>query len=368
MKYLFFGLPSPKQSSIEPANQETLNIQMSILKAIGIILVVIGHKQINWRLLPIYSFHMPLFFFISGYFYKEKYDNSHFLFIRKKIKSLLLPYYFYNVIFLIITISVNSIFSISLGKNVTAFNFFVEPFITGHQYYFFLAAWFVPQLFVVQIVYNHLNPIFKKVGARYPLKFCFFVVLALSAIYFSNKGFNKNPIFLVISRTCFGMLFYFLGSFFKSHLERYNIFTSGHLAIIIAMQWLMLHNFKSLHYSMLRADFNTHIYLPILSSITGIYFCLFVSKSLSLFLKNNDILVKIGNNSFHIMAGHILVFFCFSYMALKLTGGDLHDLHNIWYSYDNNKYWFIYVSGGVLIPTAMALLIKKTLCFLRRFY
>lgn len=31
-------------------------------------------------------------------------------------------------------------------------NLFIEPFITGHQFVYNLAAWFVPALFLVEVV------------------------------------------------------------------------------------------------------------------------------------------------------------------------------------------------------------------------
>ena len=50
-----------------------INYQFLILQAIGIILVVLGHKggislATDW--FAPYSFHILLFIFISGYFYK----------------------------------------------------------------------------------------------------------------------------------------------------------------------------------------------------------------------------------------------------------------------------------------------------------
>lgn len=48
-----------------------MNNKMNILKAIGIITVVIGHTWSNvFAWFPTYSFHMALFMFISGYFFK----------------------------------------------------------------------------------------------------------------------------------------------------------------------------------------------------------------------------------------------------------------------------------------------------------
>ena len=56
------------------------DVQISILQCLAIIFVVVGHRGgINllneW--FPINSFHMPLWFFISGYLYKV--DESGFL-------------------------------------------------------------------------------------------------------------------------------------------------------------------------------------------------------------------------------------------------------------------------------------------------
>ena len=42
---------------------------IDLLKGIGIILVLLGHLPINGIMhMLIYSFHMPLFFFCSGFF------------------------------------------------------------------------------------------------------------------------------------------------------------------------------------------------------------------------------------------------------------------------------------------------------------
>jgi acyltransferase len=67
-------------------------------KAIGIVLVVVGHSwsasSVGVRL--IYGFHMPLFFFVSGALLKDSSLNSRWLqFVQKQVKSLLIPYLFF---------------------------------------------------------------------------------------------------------------------------------------------------------------------------------------------------------------------------------------------------------------------------------
>jgi len=69
---------------------------IDIMKGIGILLVIIGHMQkiVNPVVLTIiYSFHIPLFYFVSGLLYNEKNDRMNFKQYTKKIAcSLLYPY------------------------------------------------------------------------------------------------------------------------------------------------------------------------------------------------------------------------------------------------------------------------------------
>ena len=70
---------------------------MSILKGIGIVLVVIGHTHCPDILHDfIYLFHMALFYFVAGYFFKEKYLESPKTFLIKKVKRLYLPWLMYG--------------------------------------------------------------------------------------------------------------------------------------------------------------------------------------------------------------------------------------------------------------------------------
>lgn len=63
-------------------------------KALGMLLVIIGHSQfVNEPLLRfIYGFHMPLFFLISGYFGRVKEGETFGAFVNKNAWQLLVPY------------------------------------------------------------------------------------------------------------------------------------------------------------------------------------------------------------------------------------------------------------------------------------
>lgn len=65
------------------------NPAITYLKALGIILMVIGHSGIEQHVKDfIYMFHMPLFFFASGFCFNDKNLSSPKLYVQNKLKSI----------------------------------------------------------------------------------------------------------------------------------------------------------------------------------------------------------------------------------------------------------------------------------------
>ena len=63
---------------------------IDLTKVLAIFLVTIGHSVVGPIKDLIYSFHMPLFFFISGFFL-SKYFSTPLQFAKKRAILLLLP-------------------------------------------------------------------------------------------------------------------------------------------------------------------------------------------------------------------------------------------------------------------------------------
>jgi acyltransferase len=115
---------------------------IDIAKAIGIILVYIGHCDLNYKsplFLWIYSFHMPLFFFISGFLFKFhsqlSYDKIGKILYNKAI-SLLIPYLFFSII--------QSITFILF--NIPLHNWIIKGWGTN-------PLWFLPVLFLIEVLH-----------------------------------------------------------------------------------------------------------------------------------------------------------------------------------------------------------------------
>lgn len=126
----------------------------------AIILVVLGHVftrigtlQIEKFLqIEIYSYHMPLFFFISGYVFKVR-NEKLFDSTMRKIHNLLIPMFIFYIIYALFIL-----IKILLGKSTLIFTFelIVNTLMMTSQS-FFSAYWFLPVLFCTQMLFESLH-------------------------------------------------------------------------------------------------------------------------------------------------------------------------------------------------------------------
>ncbi len=84
------------------------DVTIDILKGIGILAVIVGHLTSFGRQF-IFSFHMPLFFIVSGYLFSSKPLKAS---LKSDFKRLVLPYCFTAITI----IAAYSIVSLMLGK------------------------------------------------------------------------------------------------------------------------------------------------------------------------------------------------------------------------------------------------------------
>ena len=76
---------------------------LDLAKGIGIILVIAGHciKLSHWSCQLIFAFHMPLFFFLSGFTFSTK--DSFGTTVFKKSKTLIVPFLAFFTLGLVMT-------------------------------------------------------------------------------------------------------------------------------------------------------------------------------------------------------------------------------------------------------------------------
>lgn len=138
--------------------------ELNILKGIAILLVVIGHSfpnDFNGNFIYeyihkfIYSFHMPVFFFISGFFAFKIYDKNFkpLEFIKNKFKRLIIPYISFSIMALIIKVSIDYIQNIHIDIDNIIYGIFINPYENP-----MMSLWFLYTLFIIFV----LSVLFRK--------------------------------------------------------------------------------------------------------------------------------------------------------------------------------------------------------------
>lgn len=130
---------------------QSRNVTLDIAKGIGICLVVLGHIQ-NPTQTYIYGFHMPLFFILSGMFFKEKYLDESVKYIKSRFQRLLLP-------FLLINIFAYFVFPHEIAPWWRMFGLVAA---IDYPNSMLGAVWFLKSLFVVSLMYYVYLSIYRK--------------------------------------------------------------------------------------------------------------------------------------------------------------------------------------------------------------
>ena len=344
--------------------------EINILKALAIMLVVSGHLEFSLLgIFPPYSFQIALFFFISGCLFKDKYLNSVTEFFERRIKSLLVPYFWYNLFYMCVTILIAKLTGKFWGMPLSFKNFFITPFLNGHQFDLSCPLWFVTQLFMTLITFLYLMRFFSNATKNKFIHLAIFTLIGLLAIPV-RKIFPMTPLILVVIRTMMSLFFVYIGYYYTHYIkDNYNIFTPkwfGEIVILQSILWLFNRDFTPEHgiglsYILVWGRFDDQLFVPILTSLTGIWASLFTVKILYPYLKNVKFIQDIGNVTYHIMANHLLVMYLITAVFLKLHGMPISERanHDIYWIYNPIQTTYLYFVITMVATTYIGVGLKK---------
>lgn len=267
---------------------------IDISKGIGIILVLIGHVSQNQYINSfIYSFHMPLFFIISGYLYNDKPK-----YIRKKIKSILIPYLFLAIISFIYWYFIERYLR---EQDIKPLNAFFNIWLAkggDTNYVFNVALWFLPCLFVTELIFHFLIKRIKNTRVLFLIIFLFSIIgYGYARFEFIRLPFGIDIAFIAIGFYFLGYLWRYNGEkFFKqSNLNTIKKIIISCLCFIIVTIISLLGN--SMDMNNLKYPIYPLIYLtPIIAT--------FMIYLISNMLNKDRILSYIGANTLIIMGIH----------------------------------------------------------------
>ena len=191
-------------------------------RGIAIILVVMGHictgipGLVKW----IYSFHMPLFFLISGYLQEGKEYGRFTSYLKKKAGALLYPYYIFAVLGTLGTVMyVRNREVISQTIISRVFGITTESNAIG-------AIWFLMVLFEVEI----LDYAIVKVRQKWVVPICGVIGSMLMAFSL------EIPFMMHLTFT--GIVFFNIGKLLKKHYR--NFASSQNMeCILIVFFWIL---------------------------------------------------------------------------------------------------------------------------------
>lgn len=344
--------------------------EMNVLKALAILLVVSGHLEFSLLgIFPPYSFQLALFFFISGCLFKDKYLNEVSTFVERRIKSLLVPYFWYNLFYMGVTILIAKLTGKFWGMPLSFKNFFVTPFLNGHQFDLSCPLWFVTQLFMTMITFLFLFRALNAVTKNKYVHLAFFTVLGVLAIPF-QKLFAVTPVMLVVIRTMFSMFFVYLGYFYTHFIkDNYNIFTPKWFEAVFVLQsilWMFNRDYDPSHgiglsYVLVWARFDDQLFVPVITSLTGIWASLFVVKILYPYVKDIKFIQDMGRVTYHIMANHLLVMYIITAIFLHIHGIPVSERanHDIYWIYNPVQTTYLYFVITMVSTTYAGVFLKK---------
>lgn len=285
---------------------------IDIARAFAIIFIVLGHVIVHSNHTAfiykfLYSFHIALFFIISGYCFKVKKEESFFQLFKNKFLRTMLPFFIWAVLFLIPYFIFGSGVDSSLNTG-SSFDFksLILNILYGNGNNQALkqntSLWFLPALFTTQLVYYFIIRFIN----RYPkTKILVGILIFLIGWITSNLKF----IFPWGINTVLNIgIFFYLGYIFKSSnlFDRnsfiYNkkmIFLLGIIGIISCFG-----NYATV------SCFNYDYGYYILSIISGICFSIIVIY-ISFLINNNRCLEFIGRKTMAILIFHKLIIVVF---------------------------------------------------------
>lgn len=185
------------------------------IKGVLIILVVVGHAiqycsptyEMNFAFRFIYSFHMPLFFFVSGYLANRgRWDNN---VIQRRAVQLLIPFVAWAF--------VDPLLKTGSMDVVISLRTLIYPD---------KGLWFLYNLFIYSVIFNIAEFLYIRFGVKHWLVTgIFYILLGILMLLFKTK-FN-------CSQLCYHIIFYAAGYYYRQLkiIDKYTNLKVGILGV-----------------------------------------------------------------------------------------------------------------------------------------
>ncbi len=333
---------------------DTQKVAIDYAKAIGIILVLIGHYPNNiMNYFQPYIFHMPLFFFIGGMLFNPAKST------KAILKDVLVKYYVYIVaIYLFLAmcnIVLNQLYGTPTRQLFGSGVLDTLEIIVNNNFHnngFFLVGWF---LLAFSFVYILCSAIIKFTVSLSPAAIPLLIVLSLllsytgihylAAEYQSTRSFVYN----LSCQIFVGSAFYMMG-----FVLRGVIFKSGNILLLTLLLLLFVTLADSGLISPLGMAWSLYPkgYMVAMSGAFLGIIITFSFATLFSYAAKSSFFATIGRNSKSVMCFHLLVFSLIDCLASSI-GIFTIDKNELFTRYISPYSFAIYMVAGVILSMAI---------------
>lgn len=339
---------------------------ITIAKGIGISLVVLGHCGNSVIEKIVLLFHMPLFFFLSGFLFRDEKLKNPIEYIKKKFLKLYLPYLIYEIIFLLLhnffiqinIYNTNIMIGDKIVSELSAIDFIktlVQVILCAGREPIGGALWFLVVLLFVTIMFFTISYILKKIASEKNYENIRFLVIflifmcgnLLTKFGFTIPRFNNSLVMLFI---------YYIGFLIGNYKK--NITFQNPVIFIVCVIALLVNNLYG------SVSVNNNIYLSpdflVANTLIGVYIVIFLAKRIEKTKLLKKCFIMLGNNSLHIMCLHFLAFKIVSLLRIFVEGLNIEDLAYFPVIQPVSAWIIAYFLIGLIAPTFFAVLFNKT--------
>lgn len=283
---------------------------IDIIKAIGIISIVIGHSSSGifgkihiGRF--VYMYHLMVFFFVSGMCFKKEYSKDWCAYAGRKMKSLYPMFVSYGIIFVLLHNLLLS-YGFFLGEQYSVNDMILkisDIFLMRTSEYMLGACWLLPVLFFAGVLFCFLFGTAEKRKSKFLMHMFLCLSVAVLGIYINKTSiqmtYHIHTAFLAIPVMYVGYLVKTNFDIFEKYINGWGVILAGIVLYVLALSG------NSIELSAEKIG-NPYLFYPV--TLLGMYFCLGLAKKLEQNRTVCGIFSMIGRNSFHIMVLH---FSCF---------------------------------------------------------
>lgn len=358
-----------------PCSPHRENMTMRALYLIAIVLVVDGHTTLAdmfdmGNLFRYYSFHLMLFAFGAGYFFRQ--HGGVLSDLAARAKRLLLPLYVWNAVYGVGAALLRRFGGFEIGAPLNAYTLLLAPIVDGEHFVWNLGSWFIFPLFLAQTLYSLLRRAAARLwGDREGVTFLLCLLLGGAAVQLCHTG-RQDILPLFLCRTLILLPGYAGGQLYRRRLEQHDTLpTVPYLTVIVILRALLCVRYENLAYLLSSCTyFVCGPFGVYAGGALAIAFYLRIARLLAPLMEKSRLALYASRHTFAIMMHHFMGFFALNsvFLTLNALGIGAADFsvksfrtaYNYNYAPGGRSEWdVLYLLAGIGFSLAIAWVIEK---------